>query len=439
MFRKLLLTFSSRLIASVLSVINVLIGTNTLGVEGYGTISLTILGITLYLMIQNVITGISIVYFAPRIRTSSILFISYAWALAAIVLFSGLAFAILNIGPLTELGFEIVPRGYEAENIAMALTYGLLSIHLNLMLGRENIRAYNFITILQHFSSTFLLVVFFYLLDKDTIGYYLLSLFLSYALSFTVALLMTLRYLERPVLPSPGDFASLLRYGAMGQSANAFQFFNYRLGYYLIDAFAGRGSLGIFSAATQVSEGLWIFSKSISVVLLSRISNLGDRLKAALLTLKLIKFTTLLTAIPLLLLLVMPESFYTAILGASFSEVRTVLRWMAPGTISLAASHMLSSYFSGSGRIQRNTAGSGIGMAVTVVFALALIPWLGNKGAAISNSLSYLASLCYLLYQFRKEAVFSLSDLIVSRSDIIDSLKLIPLNFGRKSGKAIRQ
>ena len=54
----------------------------------------------------------------------------------------------------------------------------------------------------------------------------------------------------------------MLKYGILGQTANVFQLINYRLSYYLIDAFAGRASLGVFSAATQISEGLWIFGKS---------------------------------------------------------------------------------------------------------------------------------------------------------------------------------
>ena len=100
MLNKVLITFTTRILTAILSIVNVLIGTNYLGVAGYGTISLIILGISIYLMIQNLLTGASVVYFISKFKASAIFLISYAWAFISILLFTSIIFAFNHIGDL---------------------------------------------------------------------------------------------------------------------------------------------------------------------------------------------------------------------------------------------------------------------------------------------------------------------------------------------------
>jgi O-antigen/teichoic acid export membrane protein len=223
---------------------------------------------------------------------------------------------------------------------------------------------------------------------------------------------------------------AMLKYGILGQGANIFQLVNYRLSYYLVDIFVGRASLGVFSAATQISEGLWILGKSIGTVQFARISNSSDREYARRISLKLFKITVLITAIPLFIFMVLPKEFYTILLGPEFEQVRSLIRWLSIGTISLTASMLLSHYFSGTGRIGKNTLASGIGVVITLILGFSLVPIYGVAGAAAVTSLSYFSSLMYLIIQFRKEGDIHLRDVLITKLEVKETLNLI---FKRKT------
>ncbi|MEQ8324419.1 MAG: polysaccharide biosynthesis C-terminal domain-containing protein [Vicingaceae bacterium] len=425
MFNKVLLTFSTRIVTALLSVVNVLIGTNYLGVEGYGTVSLIILGITIYLMIQNLLTGSSIVYFISKFKVSSIVIISYAWVLVSVLAFSSLVFGFHMLSERFHWNFEIVPMEYAWHNILLALGFGLMNIHLNILLGRERIKAFNFIFFIQHVLATAFLVIYYVIMGKQEVFYYLVAYYFSYFLSYLISFALTYNYFNSMTMPSWFEFKSMFRYGVLGQSANVLQLINYRLSYYLIDAFVGRAFLGVFSAATQISEGLWILSKSIATVQFARISNSTDLEYARKLSLKLLKFTVTITAFPLLFLMLVPKDFYQFLLGDEFNSVRLLIRLMALGTISLTASQILSHYFSGTGRIGKNTLGSGVGVFATVILGFSLIPFFGLKAAALVSSISYFTSMTYLLIQLNKEGKLKLKDFLISRSDIVDSYRLL--------------
>lgn len=432
MFNKVILTFGTRILTAVLSVVNVLIGTNYLGVEGFGTISLIVLGITIYLMIQNLITGSSIVYFISKFNPASILTLSYVWALISILLFGLLIVLVNYLGLYFNWSIEIVPAEYILHNILLAGGYGFMAIHLNILLGRERIKAYNFIFLFQHTLASLLLVLFFVILNKNDLFYYLISLYISYFSSFIVAFVFTRNYIKSFKLPTLIEFKSMLRYGILGQSANIFQLLNYRLSYYLIDIFVGRAALGVFSAATQISEGLWIFGKSIATVQFAHISNKNDVVYARNLSLRLVKFTGTITIFPLLVLMILPFKFYTTLLGDSFEQTGTVIRYLALGTLALTVSVILSTYFSGTGSISRNTRASGLGVIITILFGFTLVPLFGIIGAAATSSLAYLISLIYLLYFFNKEIKTKWRNWILTLSDFKDTLELIRMKIKKK-------
>ena len=425
MFNKVLLTFTTRILTALLSVVNVLIGTNYLGVEGYGTISLIILGVTVYLMIQNLITGSSIVYFISRFNVGSIIILSYAWVLISALAFSLITYGSLELSRYFGWDFEIVPADYALHNIFIAMGYGLMNIHLNVLLGRERIKAFNFIFFIQHALASAMLVLFYIVLQKKDLEYYLIALYASYFTSFIISFTLTMSYIKDLRKPMISEFKSMLKYGALGQSANVFQLINYRLSYYLIDIFVGRASLGVFSAATQISEGLWILGKSIATVQFARISNSDDRNYAHRLSMKLLKFTSTLTLLPLIILTVMPKEFYTFLLGEEFIQVRSLIRWMAVGTLSLTASMILSHYFSGTGRIAKNTMASGMGVIITVILGFTLIPTFGIKGAAVITSSSYFVALLYLFILFQREHDGTLRDYLIRWKDVRESYALV--------------
>ncbi|HEY6436725.1 MAG TPA: polysaccharide biosynthesis C-terminal domain-containing protein, partial [Ignavibacteriaceae bacterium] len=267
--------------------------------------------------------------------------------------------------------------------------------------------------------------IFYLILNKSGLKYYLYSMYISYLISFAVAFVLSYQLIDSFKKPVFHDFIKMFKYGVVAQLASIFQLLNYRLAYYLIDIFIGRASLGVFSAATQICEGLWIFGKSIATVLFVNISNSTNLEQSRALSKRLLKFTLTVTFLPLLVLMFLPSSFYINFLGDSFGNVPFVIRWLSVGTLSLSGSAILSTYFSGSGKIRINTYGSGLGMIVTLVAGFVFVPFFGMNGAALVNTLSYFTSLLFLIYHFKKEGEISINDFILTKSDVIEVLGML--------------
>ena len=181
------------------------------------------------------------------------------------------------------------------------------------------------------------------------------------------------------------------------QFSNIIQLVNYRLNYYLINFFYSKALLGIFSIGVQLSEGLWLISKSIATVQYARISNSTDADYSKQLTIRFFKISFLATLITLIPLILLPVNFYRFVFGHEFGNVRYVIMFMSSGIMAVAVNSMFSHFFSGTGRPYLNTIGSAIGFVFTLGLGLILVPSYGIYGAAITASFSYLAS---LLFQF---------------------------------------
>jgi len=99
------------------------------------------------------------------------------------------------------------------------------------------------------------------------------------------------------------------------------------------------------------------------------------------------------------ILIIIPTRLYEFILGKDFTGIPQIMIFLFPGIVILSVAQILSPYFSGTGKIHINTIGSVIGLVVTIVTSLILIPSYGLIGAAISNTLSYIViTIIYLLF-----------------------------------------
>ena len=117
---------------------------------------------------------------------------------------------------------------------------------------------------------------------------------------------------------------------------------------------------------------------------------------ARLLTIRLIKFAFIITAVCLVPLLLIPTDVYVEIFnGEEFGEIKSVFLYLGIGTVMFSASAMLSAYLSGTGQFQVNTKASFIGLIATVVLGFWLIPTYEMLGAGLTASASYLITVFY--------------------------------------------
>jgi len=408
MIRKVLGTIVTRVLAAVLMLTAVILNARFLGAEKVGVINLIILAITIVQMINNIVGGGALVYLVPRIPLMKLFLPSYIWGILAS---AACAVILLWTGS--------IPDGFFWHVAILSVIHSLYTVNSMILLGQERIRAVNIITVFQIVSLVGTLMIFFLFTDYREVMLYVVSLYVSYATTFLISLaLITTRLRWCELTGMASVVRQIFHFGSWAQLANVFQLFNYRLSYYFIEHMTGKAALGVYSTGVQVSEGIWIIPKSMSMVQLSRITNEKDWNYAARITLMFTKLGVMVTALVVGLVLLIPSGFFVLVFGPEFSGVKPVILSLATGIVTLAFSIQLSAFFSGMGKPIHSTIASGIGLIFTIVLSLWLIPIYGIIGAGIAASVSYTSAAVYQIIVFVIMTGTRLKDFLIRRDEL---------------------
>ena len=412
MFKKILNTFGTKMLAAALNFVIAIIISQTLGDTGSGTQSLVTATITFILIFSEIVCGASIIYLAPRHSFKKILVASVVWsALIAVIM----GFSIRLFYPKLEPDLVV-------HVAILSFISSLSNINFRFLVGKEEIQKANYNTLLQPVLLTITLAVYYIALKKSDIYGYIIGLYAAYGGTFLLGVWMLRE--EYANLPNDKDkdyksaLKDLFKYGFLNQTGHFVQFFNLRLSYYLLDSYIGRGQVGVFSRSVSLAEAIWVISNSIALVQYARIANADDRAYAQKLTLDLSKICLLVSALAVVVLCLLPSQVYTFIFGPEFSEMAKLIRILAPGILLYCIFLILGHYYSGTGRYQMNTFAALCGLIITFVFGFTLIPKYDVTGAAITSAISYTVNAVFLLVFFVKESHFKSHDFLLTKSEI---------------------
>ena len=412
MFKKILNTFGTKILAAVLNFLIAIIISQTLGDTGKGTQALLLATISFILIFSDIICGASIIYLAPRHSFKKIFVASTIWAALVAVI---MGFAIGLFYP--DLESDLV-----THVAILSFISSLSSINFRFLVGKEEIKKANYNTLLQPVLMVLTLVIYYLGLKKTDIYGYVIALYAAYGGTFLLGVWM-LRD-EYANLRNDKDreygpvLKDLFKYGFLNQTGHFVQFFNLRLSYYLLDRFIDKGSVGVFSNAVSLAEAIWIISSSIALVQYARISNADDRAYAQKLTLDLSKICFAISALAVIVLALLPPQVYIFVFGPEFGAMTDIIRILAPGVLFYCIFLILGHYYSGTGRYQMNTFAALCGLAATCVLGFTMIPKYGVSGAAITSAVSYTVNAIFLFVFFLKESQFKGSDFILRKSEV---------------------
>ncbi|MDR3047998.1 MAG: oligosaccharide flippase family protein [Bacteroidales bacterium] len=420
MVDKILGTFFSRIFVSIVMFCIVVINTNTFGAEGTGTIALVVLAMTILQLFSNFVGGGAIVYFVPRYSFSQIVLLTYVWSLLS----NTLGFLLLYF-------LHLIPQGFETILVALSFTNSIYYINNSLIQGKEKIKLYNKIQILQAvvlivLFSVFIFIGNFFNFNLDVL-YYLLALLISYVIPVIISLSFVIKNMD--ILKKEGLqtlIKEAFQFGFWIQIANLAQQLNYRISYYFIEYYTGRKPLGIFELGTKLSEVVWIFPKSVALVQYARLSNCEDTQYAARITTSILKIVFCFTLLAVLILLLIPSHAIGWVFGADFIESKNIIYSLAPGIVFLSCLTIFSHHFSGFGKYWINAISSVIGLIVTLVLSLILLPPTVAQGymktlqmAGIITSVSYFSSLIFSFILFLKQPDTSFKMLFIYKTDFL--------------------
>ncbi len=397
MINKILNTFGATSLSALVNFLIAIVISQFLGPEGKGEQGIILATIAFVLVFSNLVGGATLVYLIPRYKFSLLLIPSYLWSIAIGIL----AYVIL-------WGFKIVEQEYILHICLLSILNSFISIHATMLIGREKIKSANLVSLLQPLIVISSLLISFLILDEKIITAYIKALYFAYGGSLLISIIYISKTFGRLKLYPLREYLKvieeLFRFGFMNQLAHITQMMSFRLSYYFLELYHGEASVGIYSNGIQIMESIWLVSKSISLVQYARIANSEDNNYAQNLSLKLLKVGFIISLICIIPLLLLPESFYLFIFGKGFSGVKEVIWILAPGVLIYNISLILGHYFSGIGKYYVNTIASSIGLVVSLVLFITLIPPYVTFGAGIATSISYAVTSLVVMIFFLREA-----------------------------------
>jgi O-antigen/teichoic acid export membrane protein len=430
MIKKIAGTAGTRILNALFTLVILWLFTNYVGSKGLGIIGLVILDITIIQLFYDLLSGNPLVYFASRTQLIKLIIPAYVWIIIVSLAVPALFILIACFFP--GLANAVVPSGFGTHIIILATVNGFTQVHYNILIGQGKIKVYNILFTLQILLT--LTVFSFLVFDGGTVNDYITAMYAGWGFVSLISMIIVLRKMEITSLKGwIVESKKVIRFGMIGFAANIFHIGNKRFAFYFIKAFSGLSPLGVYNAGAQLTEGVRIIGQSISLVQYSAISGSRSGTYARNLTISLMKVSVFLTIFALLILILIPSGIYELVLSKNFAQVKTIIVFLSPGVLALSANTVFSHYFSGMGRPSVNLISNIYGFAVTIVFALLLIPDFGIYGAALTASLSYITSVVYQFYIFKNETGTKLREWKITVADF-RNLRLLISKHNKKSG-----
>lgn len=205
------------------------------------------------------------------------------------------------------------------------------------------------------------------------------------------------------------------------------KFFNAKAILWIAAFFMSSSELGIFSIGLGVTSLLMLFSVPVSQILETYINGAKPLIrKQTFSRFARIQFTLLAIVVAIGSILIpylIPLAY-----GAAFSTDSWVIMILLIGLLFGCQSNLLTSYFIASNRLKVNFWATYIGLSFLIIFGFVLVPKYGLLGAALTQTISFIAQFIFQIFvlRFKEDIPYSIHWMI--SSDIVfikNQLKLI--------------
>ena len=417
MIKKIFGTFGTRMLNALCNFITLWFGTHYLGPEAWGIGGIVLIDVSLLLIGVELLAGSGLVYFTPRKPYRTLFKLSYTWATMVVAFYAIVMYLFTFIPIPNKLRF--VPEGYHVLVLLLVFIYSLHSFNLNTLLGKERVGTNNILFIIQFVTQMSSMLFYIFVMDIRNADAFVFSLLTGYIVGYLCGLTQIWQYLkEKDNTPVWETIKEMFRFGTIIQLTNMVSMLNKRLSLYIIEGFWGDAHVGVYNAGSQVAEAPKIIGQSIAMVQFSKISNLNDNELAGKITVQLLKTATMLTAICMLIVCVIPTSVYSWVFTSNFAAMRAVMIALAPGMVFMSAHTIFCHFFAGVNMPKHNLYAALVGLAVMIPSLYLLIPPFGLVGAGISVSITNLAIIVYQWIIFRKTISISAKELLVNKEDV---------------------
>jgi O-antigen/teichoic acid export membrane protein len=188
--------------------------------------------------------------------------------------------------------------------------------------------------------------------------------------------------------PDWGVARRTLSFGLRSHAGRIMLLGNYRLDQWILGAVAGSRELGLYSVAVAWSSALFYLPTTLTAVQrpdLVRASREDASRRAALI----FRAALLVTVIPALVMIVAAPFLCVTLMGEAFRGSIDDLRFLTLGVFGVVALKLLGNAITAQRRPGLASIAIGTGFVCTVVLDIILIPRYGGLGAALASGLAY--------------------------------------------------
>ena len=393
---------------------------HSVGPRGNGSFALvaTIANVVTQLVALGLPTGIT--YFVSNrgwnagaaMRQTQIAALTVGLAAAAI----GTAITLAIPGLIAGLGDHALIAGFVAVPGLLSSTFAAA-----VALGEERYEAYGAIAVIQAALMTVIVSVL--VITNGIPG--AMTGFAAAQLTTAVAAvwIATPRAAERV-----GEHVSRLydavRFGIKAWVAELLSLLAYRFDLFILNAYAGRASVGVYSVAVSLTALGWVLPGALQTVLLPRVAGVhaedetgteGDVLAA-----RAVRHTVVLLVPTVIVLAILLVVAIPILYGSDFRHAIGLGFLLIPGVAALGLAKVCNAITMARGYARYPMYTTLFVVPPTVIGYLVLIPTIEATGAAIVSSASYISATGLALFYFHRATRIPMRELIPRRSDFAD-------------------
>ena len=396
-------TFATRILLIGMGLVTSVLVARILGPEGRGLYAVAMAVGAIGVQFGNLGLHASNTYYVARERSLLPALIGNTLLVSFVVGGSGsvLAWIVFSLRP------ELAPvHGLLLALSLLWIPFGLAYLLLqNLLLGIQEVRAYNKIELNNQFVAVVLtgLVILGGIVSVETV---FVAGFIALVASFSLALLGLKKHAKDFCLPSLSLFRDNIRYGIKAYLAAFFSFLVLRIDLLMVKYMLGAEQTGYYSIAVTMADLVNMLPVVVATILFPKICASESAAEKWIMTKKVTVVTGVILASFCGLAVIIARPLVRVLYGKPFLPSVPAFVWLMPGIFFLGVQVIAVQFLNSVGFPKVVVAVWGCCAFLNVLFNLWAIPNYGIIGASIVSSISYFMVFISVVFIIRKNMRF---------------------------------
>lgn len=415
MFSNIIGTFSAQVPALVISILSGVFLTRILGPDGKGIYAIYFANIELVVLFLLFGIDLAIVYFGANRKIE----FNKLQGIATYLLIFIVPLLLLLSTLKTDLVFPSEADSFYYRAIFIVLIFFSM---LNTLIGAffKSKKKFKFINRVSLINSALNLTIFFslfvYAKNNESFELGFSHIFFITLIINLINTLISIYFFQKNIKYTPDfkvgfhrDLKPLIVYLFPVFAGVLINFFNYRVDVWFVYNFEGEVELGYYALAVNLAQFILLYVRIIGTVIMPYLSNASNEVRVKYF-LSYSRFIFLSVVFFIAILTLIGQFLVPMMYGESFTSSVLIFKILLIGMLFTSLNQIYSIYLFSKAKNNVTLLSNSIGLVITILFDILLIPAYGIKGAAVATDLSYFSIFVVLyIYIVSREKISLLS------------------------------